>query len=88
MHPSISSQMPQSQRAFQSRRILRLPDVERCVGFKRAHIYSLMGQGLFPHSVRLGPRAVGWDSLAVEKWVDDRISGEPSRRFGMNGDAL
>ncbi|WP_122350173.1 AlpA family phage regulatory protein [Pseudomonas coronafaciens] len=80
--------MPQSRRIAQSRRILRLPDVELCVGFKRAHIYSLMGQGLFPQSVRLGPRAVGWDSLAVERWIDDRISGEPSRGFGINGDAL
>ncbi|MFL1528009.1 AlpA family phage regulatory protein [Pseudomonas sp. O230] len=80
--------MSQTRGALQSRRILRLPDVERCVGFKRAHIYSLMGQGLFPQSVRLGPRAVGWDSLAVERWVDDRISGEPSRSFRMNGEAL
>lgn len=88
MHPSISSQVPQSRHDFQSRRILRLPDVERCVGFKRAHIYSLMGQGLFPQSVRLGPRAVGWDSLAIDEWVEDRISGEPSRRSDTKGDLL
>ncbi|NMY76593.1 AlpA family transcriptional regulator [Pseudomonas sp. WS 5071] len=80
--------MPQPQRVFQGRRILRLPDVEDYVGFKRAHIYSLMSQGLFPHSVRLGPRAVGWDSLAIEKWIDDRISGEPSRRLDSDGDNL
>ncbi|MFI8611175.1 AlpA family transcriptional regulator [Pseudomonas sp. NPDC077649] len=61
-----------------NRRILRLPGVEHLTGFKRAHIYSLMNQGRFPKSVRLGPRAVGWDSLAIEKWVEDRISGKPA----------
>ena len=88
MHTSISSQMPQPRPISQGRRILRLPDVESCVGFKRAHIYSLMGQGLFPQSVRLGPRAVGWDSLAIDEWVEDRISGEPSRRSDTKGDLL
>lgn len=60
------------------RRILRLPEVQVRIGFKRAHIYSLMSQGLFPRSVPLGPRAVGWDSLAVEQWIEDRIYGSSS----------
>lgn len=60
------------------RRILRLPEVQVRIGFKRAHIYSLMNQGLFPRSVPLGPRAVGWDSLAVEQWIEDRIYGSSS----------
>lgn len=64
-----------STQSSQPRRILRLPEVELRTGFKRAHIYSLMGRELFPQSVRLGPRAVGWDSLAVESWVEDRIAG-------------
>ena len=67
-----------TQQLFQSRRILRLPDVELRTGFKRAHIYSLISQGRFPKSVRLGLRAVGWDSFAVENWVEDRISGIPT----------
>lgn len=77
-----------TQQSFQSRRILRLPDVELRTGFKRAHIYSLISQGRFPRSVQLGPRAVGWDSLAVEKWVEDRISGEPIRRTNAEGASL
>lgn len=88
MQPSTSTHPPQPRHAYLSRRILRLPEVELCVGFKRAHIYSLMGQGLFPQSVRLGPRAVGWDSVAIEKWVEDRILGEPSRRPSANGELL
>lgn len=85
MHRSIFSQSPQPRYAFHHRRILRLPDVERCVGFKRAHIYSLMGRGLFPQSVHLGPRAVGWDSLAIDEWVENRISGNPSSRISAEG---
>lgn len=68
------------------RRILRLPDVEFRTGFKRAHIYSLINQGRFPRSVQLGPRAVGWDSLAIEQWVEDRISGEPSHPSTVGGE--
>lgn len=60
---------------FMSRRILRLPSVELLTGFKRAHIYSLMSQGRFPKSVQLGPRAVGWDSVAIDEWIEARISG-------------
>ncbi|CAM5487952.1 helix-turn-helix transcriptional regulator [Pseudomonas fragi] len=72
--------------ATPERRILRLPEVQVRTGFKRAHIYNLISQGRFPKSVQLGARAVGWDSHAVEQWVEDRISGEPSRRTGKGGE--
>ena len=71
-----------------SRRILRLPNVEHLTGFKRAHIYSLISQGRFPKSIQLGPRAVGWDSLAIEKWVEDRISGGATCRSDAVGEIL
>ncbi|MCI3947102.1 AlpA family transcriptional regulator [Pseudomonas syringae] len=71
--------------ATTQRRILRLPEVLLRTGFKRAHIYSLINQGRFPQSVQLGPRAVGWDSLAVDKWIDDRIAGEPGIRRSLGG---
>lgn len=71
--------------ASHARRILRLPEVELRTGFKRAHIYSLMTQGMFPKSVQLGSRAVGWDSQAVDCWVEDRISGFPSTRLSAGG---
>lgn len=53
-------------------RILRLAEVEARTGFKRAHIYNLMRDGKFPQSVRLGVRAVGWDSLEIAHWIADR----------------
>jgi len=55
-------------------RILRLNEVEAKTGFKRAHLYSLMQKGEFPQTVRLGIRAVGWDSVEVEQWVRERLT--------------
>jgi len=65
--PSLpASQLP--------RRILRRDEVEQKTGFKRSHIYNLMKAGLFPQCRRIGTRAVGWDSLEIEQWVEDRLS--------------
>jgi len=55
------------------RRILRLDEVEAKSGFKRAHIYSLMKKGEFPHALRLGVRAVGWNSTEVDLWISERL---------------
>ena len=55
------------------RRILRLDEVEAKSGFKRAHIYSLMKNGEFPQALRLGVRAVGWDSTEVDLWISERL---------------
>lgn len=53
-------------------RILRRDEVEAKTGFKRAHIYNLMKAGKFPKAIRLGIRAVGWDSLEIEQWLAER----------------
>jgi prophage regulatory protein len=57
----------------QERYILRRPDVEVKVGFKRAYLYELMKEGKFPRQIQLGVRAVGWDSVEIEQWILDRI---------------
>jgi prophage regulatory protein len=54
-------------------RILRRPEVEEKTGFKRAHLYNLMKAGQFPQALRLGIRAVGWDSLEVDQWIAERL---------------
>lgn len=56
------------------RRILRLEEVEAKSGFKRAHIYNLMKKRLFPQALRLGVRAVGWDSIEIDQWIDERVN--------------
>lgn len=70
---------------YSGRRILRLPNVELLTGFKRAHIYSLISQGRFPKSIPLGPRAVGWDSHAIDRWIEGRIAGESFFRSSAGG---
>ena len=55
-------------------RILRRAEVESRTGFKRAHIYSLMKEGKFPKALRLGVRAVGWDSVEIDQWIADRLA--------------
>jgi len=55
-------------------RILRLDEVQAKTGFKRAHLYTLMQKGEFPRTVRLGVRAVGWNSMEVEQWVLERLA--------------
>lgn len=70
---------------YPGRRILRLPNVELLTGFKRAHIYSLMTQGRFPKSIQLGPRAVGWDSHAIDRWIEERIGGDSFFRSSAGG---
>lgn len=58
----------------QPRRFMRRLEVEQRTGLKHAHIYTLMKAGRFPKSVRLGLRAVGWDSLEVEEWIAQRLA--------------
>lgn len=55
------------------RHILRLNEVIRRTGFRRAHIYNLMKIGKFPHARRIGLRAVGWDSQEIEQWIAARL---------------
>jgi prophage regulatory protein len=53
-------------------RLLRRAEVEQKTGFKRAHIYNLMREGKFPKTLRVGIRAVRWDSVEVDQWIADR----------------
>ena len=68
----MSSQTP-APAAPVERRTLRRAEVEAKTGFKRAHIYSLMKEGRFPKALRLGVRAVGWDSTEIDQWIADRL---------------
>ena len=54
--------------------ILRLPNVKKRTGLSRSSIYLGIKNGTFPQSCQLGPRAVGWDSRAIDKWIDDRVN--------------
>ncbi len=59
--------------AQQEKRVLRIKEVEKIVGLKRPTIYLLMNKGDFPQNFRLGNRSVGWNSLEIDRWIEDRL---------------
>lgn len=56
-----------------SRRLLRLPDVENRVGFKRTAIYRKIRQGTFPRPVPIGS-ASRWIESEVDAWIADHVT--------------
>lgn len=59
-----------------TRRILRLPEVVAITGYKRSSLYEFMKNGTFPQSRKIGPRAVGWNSIEIEAWVNSKLGGQ------------
>jgi prophage regulatory protein len=54
-------------------RVLRLREVCKITGLGRSFIYQLQAESHFPHSIKLGARAVGWLEHEVREWLADRI---------------
>ena len=52
--------------------LLRLRKVLELTGLGRSTVYRMMSERTFPSPVRLGRRAVGWQSAAVEEWTLSR----------------
>jgi prophage regulatory protein len=62
-------------------RPLRLAEVMWRIGLPRSSLYSLMGRGLFPSHVSIGPRAVAWREEEVAEWIEYRPrASETGRR--------
>ena len=55
-----------------SRRVLRLKDVEEATGLSRSSIYALQQRGIFPQSIRIGPKATGWYEDEVQNYIETR----------------
>jgi len=73
MHSLTSSSQSDALAYAPGLRILRLPEVIHRTGFKRSSIYQMIQEGRFPKPVKLGVRAVGWDSRAIDSWIKQRI---------------
>jgi prophage regulatory protein len=56
-----------------SHSILRLPDVKNRTGLSRSTIYLRMDLGIFPQTVNLGSRAVGWVESEIDAWLEKQI---------------
>ena len=50
-------------------RIIRRTEVLFMTGLATSTLYAKMQAGEFPRPVKLGRRAVGWKSNAVELWI-------------------
>jgi prophage regulatory protein len=55
-------------------RILRLKEVCKMVGLGRSFVYRLQTENRFPHSIKIGVRAVGWLEDEVRVWLAERIA--------------
>lgn len=56
-----------------SKRILRLPEVQKMTGLSRSTIYLRVAQGNFPKQILLGGRAMGWPEDEIEGWIEKQI---------------
>jgi prophage regulatory protein len=54
--------------------VLRLPDVISQTGLSRSAIYARISEGLFPKSINLGGRAVGWLASDIQAWIKSRLT--------------
>lgn len=56
--------------------IIRFPAIKARTGLSRATIYRLMAEGVFPKSIALGARSVGWPDVEVSAINTARIAGK------------
>jgi prophage regulatory protein len=61
--------------------ILRLPKVLAISGCSRSYIYQLIGEGLWPKSIRIGVRAVGWPEKEIAAVCSARIAGKSNEEI-------
>ena len=53
-------------------RILRLPEVKAMTGLSRSTIYEYKKSGIFPETIKLGPRSVGWLEQDIMDWIKEK----------------
>jgi prophage regulatory protein len=56
-------------------RIVRKPEVLATLGISRSTLFNRIGDGLFPPSIPLGGRAVGWLESEVQSVLKGYVSG-------------
>lgn len=59
--------------ATETRRLIRLPEVQHRVGLGRSTIYRWMAEGRFPKPVHLGDYAVAWPEHEIAQWIAGRM---------------
>jgi prophage regulatory protein len=63
-----------------SKRVNRLPVVTYRTGLSRSTIYLYMSKGIFPASISLGVRAIGWLESDIDQWLEKRIAASKAAK--------
>jgi prophage regulatory protein len=54
--------------------ILRLPEVEKRTGLRRASIYRRAAAGTFPKPIRMGPNSTGWLESEIDGFIAEAVA--------------
>ena len=63
-----------------TRRVLRLKQVQAQTGLSRSTIFALQQRGIFPQSIKIGPKATGWYEDEVQDYIETRPRTGGDRR--------
>lgn len=63
-----------------SESFLRLPEVERRTGLRRAYIYKQAQLGNFPQPLKIGARASAWRASEIVAWIASRVAAADAIR--------
>ena len=55
------------------KRLIRVPEVLRRVGFSRTTMYELIKEGRFPDKVIIGARSVAFVESEIDAWIENTI---------------
>ena len=64
-----------------SKKVNRLPAVKSRTGLSTSTIYLYMSKGIFPASISLGSRAIGWLESDIDEWLDERITASKATNY-------
>lgn|GEM_PF-1417799 len=64
-----------------TRRLIKIREVEKMVGLKKSALYKYVASGDFPPQIRIGPRSVAWEKDAVDRWISQRLN------YGAEGES-
>jgi len=68
------------ERSQVTNRVIDLDEVMRRTTLSRSTIYDWMEKGLFPGSIELGPRRVGWLESHIDSWIAQRAAASHAAR--------
>jgi len=59
-------------------KFFRLPEVVQLTGLRPSTVYKLIRLNQFPRGIKLSQRSTGWDSRAVDQWINSKLAAKNS----------